>query len=431
MKREVEVKLQEWKNKPASVRKPLILNGARQVGKTYTLLKFGEEKFANTVYVNLERTPAAAGFFDKDLAPERLLHYLGVFTGEKIIPGSTLIIFDEIQSSERALTSLKYFSEELPQYHIAAAGSLLGVAINREQFSFPVGKVETLTMYPLDFREYLLARGRDALLAAIEASFHKMSPLPEPLHKAALELYHEYLVVGGMPAAVRAFLATGSFTDAAEIQAEILEHYIADMAKYASASESVRIRACYNSIPAQLAKDNHKFQYKLLRRGSHASDYGSAIEWLLYAGAVLRSGRVAEASEPLSASEEISAFKLYLGDVGLLTAKSGIQRKTVLTGEITPFAGALTENYAAQQLTSRGYKLYYWENKNKAMVDFVIQSEKGISAVTIKRSERSKSRSLSVFAQACPEAELTRLSLKNFSKKKAVRKIPLYATFML
>lgn len=431
MKREIEAKLQEWKNKPANVRKPLILNGARQVGKTYTLLKFGEEKFVNTVYVNLERTPAAVGFFDKDLAPERLLHYLGVFTGEKITPGDTLIIFDEIQSSERALTSLKYFSEELPQYHIAAAGSLLGVAINREQFSFPVGKVETLMMYPLNFREYLQARGRDALLAAIEDSYNRMSPMPEPLHTAALELYREYLVVGGMPATARAFLATGCFVDAAEIQAEILEHYIADMAKYASASESVKIRACYNSIPAQLAKENHKFQYKLLRRGSHASDYGSAIEWLLYAGAVQRSGRVLEGKQPLSASEEISAFKLYFGDVGLLTAKSGLQRKTILTGENTAFTLALTENYVAQQLVSKGYKLYYWENKNKAGVDFVIQNENGICAITIKRTDRSKSRSLSVFAQACPDAQLVRLSLKNFSKKKSVRKIPLYATFML
>lgn len=263
MKRKIEERLLAWKNKTRN-RLPLIVNGARQVGKTYILRKFGAEQFKNVVYVNLETNLTIASYFTDNITPERLLRYLEASTGERIVPGETLIILDEIQSCERALTSLKYFCEETPEFHIIAAGSLLGVAINRQRYSFPVGKVETITLYPLDFEEFLWAREREALCEEIHRAYEAMEPLPEALHQEAIELYREYLLIGGMPACINAFLNSGSFLDVPLVQNEILDNYIADMAKYASNTDSVKIRACYNSIPAQLASSSFLFSLELL-----------------------------------------------------------------------------------------------------------------------------------------------------------------------
>ena len=305
MKRKVEAQLIAWKNK-SSERQPLLVNGARQVGKTYILRKFGEEQFKNVVYVNLETNLTIASYFNDNIAPERLLRYLEASTGERIIAGETLIFFDEIQSCERALTSLKYFCEETPEFHIAAAGSLLGVAINRQHYSFPVGKVETITMYPLDFEEYLWARGKEFLASEIRSAFETMIALPDALHAEATELYREYLLIGGMPASINAFLRSGSFLDVSLVQNEILDNYIADMAKYASNADSVKIRACYNSIPAQLAKDNRKFQYKVVQKGGSASLFGASIEWLYLAG--------------------LSCFPLLAHELFVLLEKNGTQK---------------------------------------------------------------------------------------------------------
>ena len=353
MKRKIEQQLQAWKDKTTE-RKPLIINGARQVGKTYILRKFGEEAFENVVYINLETNTTIASYFHENIEPERLLRYFEASTGERIIPGQTLVILDEIQSCERALTALKYFCEEVPEYHIAAAGSLLGVAISREHYSFPVGKVETITLFPFDFEEYLWARGKYTLCDLIRTAYETMEPLPEALHMAAIELYREYLIVGGMPACINEFLKRRSFLDVPNVQNEILNNYIADMAKYASNADSVKIRACYNSIPAQLAKDNKKFQYKVVQKGGSVTIFGASIEWLNLAGVVLKCQRIGEAYEPISVYADPSAFKLYMADVGLLTAKSGISQQTVLSGAGNTFMGALTENYVAQQLASKG-----------------------------------------------------------------------------
>ncbi len=408
---------------------PLIINGARQVGKTYILRKFGESQFRNVAYFNLETNLAVASYFRDNIAPERLLRYLEVAGGEKIIPGETLVIFDEIQSSERALTSLKYFCEEVPQYHIAAAGSLLGVAINRERYSFPVGKVETLTMGPLDFEEFLWARGKEALCELIRTAYAHMEPLPEALHQEAIELYREYLLVGGMPASINAFLRRGSFLDVTIVQSEILDNYVADMAKYASAADSVKIRGCYNSIPAQLAKENKKFQYKVVQKGGSATLFGESIEWLDLAGVVLKCRRIDQAYEPISVYADLSAFKLYMGDVGLLTAKSGISQQTVLSGEGNTFMGALTENYVAQQLAAKGYDLYYWESKSTAELDFVLQKENKIIGVEVKKGENVRSRSLNVFVNTYHPDHSIRFSLKHFGEKDGLKSVPLYAVF--
>lgn len=428
MKRKIEERLLVWKDKTNN-RLPLIVNGARQVGKTYILRKFGAEQFKNVVYINLETNLAVASYFSDNITPERLLRYLEASTGERIIPGETLIILDEIQSCERALTSLKYFCEGTPEYHIVAAGSLLGVAINRQRYSFPVGKVETITLYPLDFEEFLWARGREALCEEIRHAYETMEPLPDALHQEAIELYREYLLIGGMPACVNAFLNSGSFLDVPLVQSEILDNYIADMAKYASNTDSVKIRACYNSIPAQLAKDNKKFQYKVIQKGGSAALFGASIEWLNLAGVVLKCQRINQAYEPIAVYTDLSAFKLYMGDVGLLTMKSGISQQTVLSGEGNTFMGAVTENYVAQQLVAKGYDLYYWESGNSAELDFVLQKYNQIIGIEVKKGEHVRSRSLSVFVNNYKPVYSIRLSLKNFGEKENLKSIPLYAVF--
>lgn len=430
MKRKIEAQLLAWKEKTAD-RMPLIVNGARQVGKTYILRKFGEEQFKNTVYINLETNLAVASYFNDNISPERLLRYLEASTGERIVPGETLIIFDEIQSCERALTSLKYFCEEAPEFHIAAAGSLLGVAINRQHYSFPVGKVETITLYPLDFEEYLWARGKDLLCQEIRSAYEQMSPLPDALHQEALELYREYLVIGGMPACINAFLASGSFLEVPLVQNGVLDNYIADMAKYSSNTDSVKIRACYNSIPAQLAKDNKKFQYKVVQKGGSASLFGASIEWLNLSGVVLECHRIDHAMEPIAVHADLSAFKLYMGDVGLLTMKSGISQQTVLSGEGNTFMGAVTENYVAQQLSAKGYPLYYWESNSIAEVDFVLQKGNQIIGIEVKKGEHVRSRSLSVFVKNYAPAYSIRFSTKNFGEKDGLKSVPLYAVFCI
>lgn len=428
MKRKIEEKLLAWKNKTSN-RLALIVNGARQVGKTYILRKFGAEQFKNVVYINLETNLAIASYFTDNITPERLLRYLEVSTGERIVPGETLIILDEIQSCERALTSLKYFCEETPEYHIVAAGSLLGVAINRQRYSFPVGKVETITLYPLDLEEFLWARGREALCEEIHRAYETMEPLPEALHQEAIGLYREYLLIGGMPACINAFLSSGSFLDVPLVQNEILDNYIADMAKYASNTDSVKIRACYNSIPAQLAKDNKKFQYKVVQKGGSAALFGASIEWLNLAGVVLKCQRINQAYEPIAVYADLSAFKLYMGDVGLLTMKSGISQQTVLSGEGNTFMGAVTENYVAQQLASKGYDLYYWESGSTAELDFVLQKNNEIIGIEVKKGEHVRSRSLSVFVNNYKPAYSIRFSLKNFGEKDGLKSVPLYAAF--
>ena len=430
VERKIEQQLIQWKNKTHD-RKPLLLNGARQVGKTYILREFGSKEFKNVVYINLETSLSVASYFDDAIAPERLLRYLEASANEKIIPGETLIILDEIQSCERALTALKYFCEETPEYHIAAAGSLLGVAIHRQHYSFPVGKVETLTLHPLDFEEYLWARDKRLLAQEIRQAYQTNSPLPEALHQEATELYREYLLIGGMPACINAFLETGSFLDVSLVQREILDNYIADMAKYASNADSVRIRACYNSIPAQLAKENKKFQYKVVQKGGSAALFGTSLDWLEQAGIVLKCQRIQQAVEPIAVYADLSAFKIYMGDVGLLAMKSGISAQTILSGEGNLFMGAMTENYIAQQLAANGYDLFYWESSSTAEIDFVLQKGKEIIGVEVKKGEHVRSRSLSVFISNYHPACSIRFSLKNFGEKDNLKSVPLYAAFCL
>lgn len=430
MKRKIEEKLLQWKNKTKD-RKPLILNGARQVGKTYLLREFGEKYYKNTVYVNLEISREVRAYFEENLEPERILRFLEAVAGERIIPEETLIILDEIQSCEKALTSLKYFCEETPEYHITAAGSLLGVAINRNQYSFPVGKVETIELFPMDFEEFLWAFGKEFIAVQIRDSFHTMTVLPEGLHKEAIEYLRQFLIVGGMPAAVNTFLDTGKFLDASSVQSEIVDNYIADMAKYASNTDSVKIRACYNSIPAQLAKENKKFQYKVVQKGGTTAIFGVSIEWLNLAGIVIKCQRVEHGFEPIPVYTDLSSFKLYMSDVGILTMKSGLPHHIILSGEGNTFLGALMENYVASQLKANGYDLYYWTSEYSAELDFVIVKDQRVYAIEVKKGEHVRSKSLSQFVSKYHPYRAIRFSMKNFGNENDIWSIPLYAVFCL
>lgn len=416
----------------SSDRKPLILNGARQVGKTYILREFGREKYKNTVYVNLESNSSAASLFEEDISPRKLIKLLEAETGERILPDDTLVILDEIQSCERAVTSLKYFCEEVPEYHIAAAGSLLGVAINRNKTSFPVGKVSVMQLYPLDFEEFLWAAGEEMLCDAICECYAALEPMVNALHNKAMERYRDYLIVGGMPEAVKKFIETNSYIDAGLVQSNIADNYSADMAKYATNAEAVKIRACYNSIPAQLAKDNKKFQYKVVQKGGSSAIFGASLEWLKQAGVTLECQRLDQGIMPLPAYADQTAFKLYMSDVGMLVSKSRMPIQTVLSGDSNIFMGAVTENYAAQQLAAKGYQLYYWSTTNsQAELDFVLQKEDKIYGIEVKKGDHVRSRSLSVFRQKYSPDIAIRLSSKNFGKTDEVISVPLYAAFLI
>ena len=430
MKRKLEDKLLEWKNK-GSKRMPLILNGARQVGKTYTLRGFGSINYKNVVYVNLETNLLVSSYFSDNINPERIIQYLEAYSNQKIVPEETLIILDEIQSCERALTSLKYFCEDTPEYHIVAAGSLLGVAINREKYSYPVGKVDTITLYPFDFEEFLWAMNETRLCDEIYYCYNEITPMPEALHQKAIDLYRMYLIIGGMPASINEYLDTEKLLSVPDVQNKILNDYLADMLKYSSHSESVKIRACYESIPAQLAKENKKFQYKIVQKGGTASIFGASIDWLNYAGIILKCQRIEHAFEPIAVYSDLSSFKLYMGDVGLLTMKSGLSHQTILSGEKNLFMGSVAENYIAQTLASKEYNLYYWTSKNTAELDFVLQLGRDIIGVEVKKETHTRSKSLGVFVDKYNPSYSIRFSNNNFGFANNIKSIPLYAAFCL
>lgn len=429
MKRKIYDKLVVWKNK--NDRKPLIVNGARQVGKSYILQEFGKQEFENFLIVNLETDKALARKFEEEITPMPIIQYLEAVHSRRIIPGETLIILDEIQASERALTSLKYFCEQAPDYHVVAAGSLLGVAINRKQYSFPVGKVDELTLFPMDFEEFLWALGKDTLAGLIRQHFESNEPLD--VHSIALDYYNNYLIVGGMPAAVNEYITTNSFVAVADIQNRILNEYIADMAKYAEPNTSIKIRACYESIPAQLAKKNRKFQYRVVQRGGSFAIFGASIEWLKYAGIILKCQKTTQGTMPIKVHVDLSDFKIYMSDVGMLTMQSGIATQAILSPIETEnaFLGAVAENYVAQAFASNLIPLLYWKNDNTAEVDFVIQKGIDVIPIEVKSGLRVRSKSVSIFLEQyqCPYA--IRLSKKNFGYENNIKSVPLYAAFCI
>ncbi|MDR2921333.1 MAG: ATP-binding protein [Tannerella sp.] len=412
---------------------PLIINGARQVGKTYIVEQFGGEYYESVLYLNMEIEATLCKFIEMELSPKKIIQYLEATKMQEIVPGKTLIFFDEIQACERALTALKYFCEQMPEYHIIAAGSLLGVAINREKYSFPVGKVNEINMYPLDFEEFLWAMDMENLAEEIKSHYAGNEAMPEALHEVALDMYQKYFIAGGMPAAVVTFIETESYLKIQSIQNEILNEYIADMAKYADPATSIKIRACYNSIPAQLAKENAKFQYKVVQRGGTATIFGEAIEWLILAGIALKCQRLEHGYIPVNAYADLINFKLYMADIGILTLRSKIPLLTVLSPvEVdNTFLGAMTENYVAQVFTTKGYDLMYWQSDGKAEVDFVLQIDDAVIPVEVKKGKRNRARSLGVFVEKYKSPYAIRISKKNFGFENGIKSVPLYAVFCI
>lgn len=432
MERNIMQELIAWKNMQKN-RMPLLLYGVRQVGKTYILREFGDRYYKNTVYINFERMKIVTGYFDGELNPDRIIRLLEEYFEQKIIPEETLLIFDEIQECERALTALKYFCEETPEYHITAAGSLLGVAINRKKYSFPVGKVIIKTLHPLRFDEFLNALGQKNLVSLIKEHFEQMMEMPEEIHQELLYWYERYLYIGGMPAAVNQYMERESFINVPEVQNLILNAYIADMAKYTCDSESTKIRNAFLSIPAQLAKENKKFQYKLIRKGATAGLFGDSIAWLVFAGVVLSCDRIARAEIPLAAFKDVAAFKLYMSDVGLLSSFTGILWENIAKNQLSDmYRGALAENYAAQTLKASGYELYYWTSDSPAAeVDFLIQKNGEIVPIEIKSGKNVSAKSLKHFQKLHEPKKVIRLSEKNFGTDGNVFAIPLYAVFCI
>lgn len=430
MERKMSKKLLDWKNNKEKT--PLILYGARQVGKTYTILSFGKENYKNVAYINFEDNTEISKVFEQDLEVERIIKELSVKLGITILEEDTLIFFDEIQACERALTSLKYFAESKTKYHVVAAGSLLGIAINRQKYSFPVGKVKMLTLYPLDFEEFLWALDKKDLANMIRQAFSEDKEFS--LHSLANQYYRLYLAIGGMPRAILEYKEKQDMDFVTAILKDVNNSYIADMAKYASPTETTKIMAVYNIISAQLAKENRKFQYKLIKSGARAYEYEIAINWLNASGIINQCTKIKEGKLPLSAFIEPESFKIYMSDVGLLCNKFGIPANIVIVenDNMNDFKGALAENYVCNSLVQCGLKPYYWESNGKAEVDFVVQDKEGnIIPIEVKSSIHTRSKSLNVFKSLYKIPYSIRVSTKNFGFENDIKCIPLYSVFCL
>lgn len=431
MKRLINEYLINWKE--SLDRKPLIIKGARQVGKTYAILEFGKENYKNTVYINFEGDKERlASIFSKDLNPIRIISELSFYSNQTIFESDTLIVFDEIQACEQALTSLKYFNENANGYHIIAAGSLLGLAINRGNYSFPVGKVDMITMYPLTFEEYLL-NTNELMLKKIKNAYQTFSPLESYEHEKAIDIYHEYLVIGGYPAVIKSYIEHKDVNLVKSIQASISDAYISDMAKYATPVETVRSIEIFNSISSQLAKENTKFTYNVIKAKARSKDYEMSLAWLKSANVILQNTKITEGKYPISFYEQIDVFKIYYSDVGLLCYKSGITSSAVLINSDVSdkYRGILAENYVAQELLSNGHLLHYWESNNTAEVDFVIQLDDSAIPVEVKSANNVRARSLNIYISKYSPKYSIRVSTKNFGFENNIKSIPLYALFCL
>ncbi len=423
--------LEKWKEN--KYRKPLILQGARQVGKTYSILEFGRTHYENVAYFNFETSPKLNETFAENISPEYLIPILSHIAGQTIVREKTLIVFDEVQLCERALTSLKYFCEDAPDYHIIVAGSLLGVAVNRAKFSFPVGKVDMKTLYPMDMEEFMLAMGEDDLVRQIKNCFETDTPMPSALHNAAMQLYRQYLMIGGMPECVMQFAQTKDYILVRHTQDTILVSYLNDMSKDNSLNEIKKIRLAYDNITVQLSKKNTRFQYKLIKKGGRASEFGNAIEWLCLSGIVEQVYQVEQIKKPLENYRDIDSFKIYVSDLGLLCAKKDLAANDVLymVEELNDFKGGMTENYVDVQLTINGYTTYYWESERGAEIDFIIQRDGQLIPIEVKSADNTRAKSLKIYMDTYKPAYAIKLSAKNFGFEDNKKIVPLYAAFCI
>ncbi|MBO6210122.1 MAG: ATP-binding protein [Schwartzia sp.] len=429
MERHLLHELKRWKDSPH--RKPLILKGARQVGKTWLMREFGKRYYQKVAYVNFDNNPRMQQVFTEDFSIDRLLLAINAETGVAITPEDTLIIFDEIQEAPKAIASLKYFCEEAASYHIVAAGSLLGVAIHGGD-SFPVGKVNTLRVYPMTFVEFLYAVGEDGLATLLEQGDWKLIDTFQDKFTAWLKNYY---YVGGMPEAVKIFAETRDYQSVRRMQSELTEMYEADFGKHVDARELPRVRMVWNAIPVQLAKENKKFFFGQVKKGARARDWETAIEWLLDCGLITRVHRVTKPAVPLKAYQEMNAYKLFFLDVGLLGAISGIDARSLLEGNrlFVEFKGALTEQYVCQQLIAdKGYEPFYFSSEsNKYEIDFMLQNGHDVIPVEVKAEHNVRAKSLRAYVEKHKPAKAVRLSMNNYRQEEWLINIPLFAIHCL
>ncbi len=418
-------KLLEWKQ--SKNRKPLIIEGARQVGKTWLMKEFGRMAYADTIYINFDSNSRMVDLFASDLDTERLIMGLELYVGRKINPENSLLIFDEVQEVPRALASLKYFYENAPQYHIVCAGSLLGIALHQGT-SFPVGKVDFLKLYPLSFKEFLMATGKERFAELLDKRDFQMITSFKQTYIDALKHYY---FVGGMPEAVQSFVESKDFNEVREIQKRILEAYEQDFSKRAPHKIVPRLRMLWKSIPSQLAKENKKFIYGLVREGARAKDYEIAIMWLCDSGLVHKVSRVNSSGVPLRAYEDLKAFKLFVVDIGLLGCMVGLRQRTLLDGNnlFIEFKGALTEQYVYQQLkTMQNLEIYYYTNdRGSCEVDFIVDTGERIVPIEVKAETNLKAKSLKTYKERFSPKVSIRASVADYKKEEWLINLPLYA----
>lgn len=416
MRRQIFEHLRCWKQ--AASRKPLILQGARQVGKTYILKAFGSLEYDNVAYLNFETSPQLHELFSGSLKPPDILKVLSIELSIQITPEKTLIIFDEIQECPGALNSLKYFNESANEYHVCAAGSLLGVTLANNK-GFPVGKVDFLHLYPLSFNEFLQAKGEDQLHEYIE-QIHTIEPLPLILHEKLLRFFKEYLYTGGMPEVVMEYITSGDFDRIRTVQKSILQAYRLDFAKHALPNVIMKINQVWDVIPSQLAKENKKFIYSVIRKGARAQEFEIAIQWLAEAGLIYKVYHASTPKLPLSAYASHDIFKIYLVDVGLLGAMAELSAKAIIYGDdiFQEFQGAIAENYVVQELARQAYGLFYWTSGGQAEIDFIIQDNDVIYPLEVKSGMSLKKKSLLVYAKKYHPKTQIRISPMNLKMQK-------------
>lgn len=424
MERSIYSNLKKWKDSPT--RKPLILQGARQVGKTYILKEFGAREYSEVVYINCDDNNDMQNMF-VDYDVDRIIRSLSAISGVSIKPSTTLLILDEIQEVERGLASLKYFCEKAPEYHVAVAGSLLGITLH-EGTSFPVGKVDMLYMYPMDFEEFLLAMGKEQLVELLRSnSWAALTPLRGML----TELLRQYYFVGGMPEAVKAYVERGDIWEVRSIHSKIIDAYRNDMSKHVPKQQVQRINMVWNSIPSQLARDNKKFIYGALRKGARANDFEIAIQWLVDSGLVHKVHRISKPVVPLKFYEDMASFKLFLLDCGLLGALSETPPEQILIGDnvFEEYKGAFTENYVLQQLKSlpRTFVYYYSNNNSTLEIDFVVQHEAHVIPIEVKAEENLRAKSLRQFVTDNSGLHGVRFSMSDYREQDWLTNVPLWA----
>ncbi len=434
MKRAVTKKLWEWKE--SSHRKPLLLTGVRQCGKTTAVKQFGDDAFENKVYLNFEENPNIADIFSYDFDIIRILKEIQSVSGIQAEPGKTLLILDEIQECPRAVTSLKYFCENMPELHVIAAGSLLGVALKRESISFPVGKVNRLQMYPMSFPEFAEAAGQASVLDVLrDWPADRMIP---PLYSVPMEkLLRDYFIVGGMPEVVREWVKTGDYTAIEEIQDEILRDYADDFSKHAPLKDIEKIRWVWSSVPKQLAKENNKFVFSHVKEGKRSTELEDALQWLVDAGLVRKLELVENVEIPLSSAADAVWFKVYMSDIGLLRKQSGLSYRTILENNelYTRFKGAFAENYVMNELVVQEYQPYFWRSGNEAEVDFLIEIDNRVVPIEVKAADNTRAKSYRSFCKKYAPETGIKASMKNIAVNQVEEtltiSLPLYMLWVI